>query len=75
MITYDHHTLRLFGVPVFTLVVAIILCAALAGLFFGIPRWKQRGGRIAVIASAFVLLAFAVAVGLTLVTVGIGSMG
>ncbi len=75
MITYDHETLRLFGIPLFTLIVGGLFAAALAGLFFGIPRWKKTGAKIAVIASALVLLVFAVAVLLVIITVRSGSMG
>ena len=75
MLTYNHDTLRLFGIPLFTLVVGVILIAALAGLFFGFPRRKQLGGKIAVIASSIVLVIFALAVLLVIVTVGSGSMG
>jgi hypothetical protein len=75
MITYDHDTLRLFGIPLFTLVVGIVFFAALAGLSFGVFRWRQRAGKIVVIASAFILLLFALAIMLVLITVGSGSMG
>lgn len=75
MIAYDHNTLRLFGIPAFTLVVGIIFLAALAGLSFGVFRWRQRTGKILVIASAFILLLFALAIMLVLVTVHSGSMG
>jgi hypothetical protein len=75
MITYDRDTLRLFGIPLFTLVVGIVFLAALAGLVFGLFRWKQRTGKMVVIASAIILLLFALAIMLVLVTVGSGSMG
>jgi hypothetical protein len=75
MITYDHDTLRLFGIPLFTLIVGVVFVAALAGLFFGIPRWRQPRGKIAVIASAFILLLFAVVISFALVTIESGSMG
>jgi hypothetical protein len=75
MITFDHHTLRLFGMPLFTLVVGIIFVVALAVLFFGISRWRQPVGKIAVIASACVMLLFTLAIVLVLITVGSGSMG
>ena len=75
MISYDHHTLRLFGIPLFTLVVGIVFFAALAALFFGISRWSRPIGKIAVIASAFILLLFALAIILVLVTIASGSMG
>ncbi len=75
MITYDHNTLRLFGLPLFTLIVGILFLAALAGLSFGIFRWRQRAGKIAAIASAVILLLFALAIMLVLITVGSGSMG
>ena len=75
MITDDHDTLRLFGIPLFTLIVGVLFVAALAGLFFGIPRWKKTGAKIAVIASSFVLLIFAVAIVLVILTVTSGSMG
>ena len=75
MITYDHDTLRLFGIPLFTLVVGIVFLAALAGLSFGVFRWRQRTGKIVVIASALILLLFALAIMLVLITVGSGSMG
>jgi hypothetical protein len=75
MITYDHDTLRLFGIPLFTLVVGIVFLAALAGLSFGVFRWRQRTGKIVLIASAFILLLFVLAIVLVLITVGSGSMG
>jgi len=75
MFTYDHDTLRLLGIPVFTLVVGIIFLAALAGLSFGVFRWRQRAGKILVLASAFILLLFALAIMLVLITVGSGAMG
>lgn len=75
MFAYDHDTLRLFGVPVFALVVGIMFLAALASLAFGVFRWRQRTGKILVIASAFLLLLFALSILLVLITVGSGSMG
>lgn len=75
MFTHDHDTLRLLGIPVFTLAVGIMFLAALAGLSFGVLRWRQRTGKILVIASALVLLLFALAIMLVLMTVGSGSMG
>jgi hypothetical protein len=75
MISYDHDTLRLFGVPLFTLMVGILFLAALAGLTFGLFRWQRLAGKVAAIASGFILLLFALAIALVLVTVGSGSMG
>ena len=75
MFIYDHDTLRLLGIPVFTLVVGTMFLAALAGLSFGVYRWRQRTGKILVVASAFILLLFALAIMLVLITVGSGSMG
>lgn len=75
MFTYDHDTLRLFGYPVFTLIVGAVFLAALSGLFYGIPRWVKLKGKIAVIASTCVLLFFAVAIALVCFTVWSGSMG
>ena len=75
MFTYDHYTLRLFGYPVFTLIVGAMFFAALAGLFYGIPRWAQSKGKITVIASTSVLLFFALAIVLVCYTVWSGSMG
>lgn len=75
MFTYDHHTLRLLGIPVFTLIVGGLFIAALAGLLFGIPRWQKTSAKIAVIASALTLAAFALAAVFVLITVWSGSMG
>ena len=75
MITYDHDTLGLFGIPLCTLIVGIVFLAAIAGLSFGVFRWRQRTGKILVLASAFILLLFALAIILVLITVGSGSMG
>ena len=75
MITYDHDTLRLFGIPLFTLLVGSVYLAALAGLSFGVFRWKQRTGKIVTIAFALILLLFALAILFVLITVGSGSMG
>jgi hypothetical protein len=75
MITYEHDTLRIFGNPLFTLVVGVVFLAALAAMFFGVSRWSQPSGKIAVIASTFILLLFALAIILVLATIGSGSMG
>lgn len=75
MITSDHNTLRLFGIPLFSLIVGGVFLAALAGVSFGAFRWRQRSGKVVVIASALILLLFALAIVLVLITVGIGSMG
>lgn len=75
MITYHHGTLWLFGIPLFTLVVAGVLCAAMAGLTVGVFRWRRPTGKLLVIASAGILLLFALAVMLVLITVESGSMG
>ena len=75
MFTFDHHTLRLFGIPVFTLIVGVLFVAAFAGLLLGIPQWKKTGAKIAVIASMLVLLAFALITVFVLITVWSGSMG
>lgn len=72
---YDHDTLRLLGIPLFTLLVGIVFLAALAGLSFGVFRWRQRIGKIVVIACAFILLLFALAFMFVLITVVSGSMG
>jgi hypothetical protein len=75
MITYDDHTLRLLGIPLFTLVVGVLFIAALAGLTVGVIRWRRRSGKALVIVSALVLLLYALAVVLVLLTVASGSMG
>lgn len=75
MFTYDHDTLRLFGFPVFTLVIGAMFFAALGGLFYGIPRWAQARGKVAVVASTGVLLLFVLAMALVCLTVWSGSMG
>ena len=72
----DHPTtLLLFGVPLFTLVTGLLFVAALAGLVFGVLRWKRRAGKVLVLASSLVLLLFALGVALVLLTVASGSMG
>ena len=68
-------SLPLVGLPLVTLVAGVLLIAALAGLIVGIPRWKKTGAKVAVIASALVLLGFALATVLVLLTVWSGSMG
>lgn len=75
MITHDHPTMRLLGTPLFTLVVGIVLLAALAGVAFGVRRWRRPAGKIVLAASALVLLLFALALVLVLITVASGSMG
>lgn len=75
MMTYDHDTVRPVMIPLFTLLVGIVFFAALAGLSFGIFHWRQRTGKIVVIASAFILLLFVLAIMLVLITVVSGSMG
>jgi hypothetical protein len=68
-------TLSLFGMPVFSLVLGLVFLASLAGLIFGVCRWNKVVGKIAFIASALLLLLFALAIVFVLVTVKIGSMG
>lgn len=75
MLTYNHGTLQFCGIPLFTLIVGSVFLAALAGLFFGILRWRQRTGKTIAIGSAVVLLLFALAIMLVLITVESGSMG
>lgn len=75
MSTHDHLTLRLFGTPLFTIIVGMVFLAAVAGLVFGVWRWKQRTGKIVLVASALILLLFALALVLVLITVASGSMG
>lgn len=75
MITYDHDARHVFGIPFFTLGVGVVLLGSLAALLFGVSRWKRPAGKIVVIGSSIVLLLFALAVVLVLVTVASGSMG
>jgi hypothetical protein len=75
MITNDHDTLRLLGIPVFTLVAGIIFLSALAGLSFGVFRWRLRSGKILVIVSGLIMLLLTLALILVLMTAGSGSMG
>lgn len=75
MFTFVNHTLRFFGIPVFSLLVGVLFVTAVAGLLVGIPRWKKSGAKIAVIASTLVLLAFAAVTAFVLITVWSGSMG
>lgn len=75
MITHDQSTLQLFSTPLLTIVVGLTLLAAVAGLVFGVRRWRQRSGKIVFVASALILLLFALALVLVLITVASGSMG
>lgn len=75
MITFDHHTLRLFGMPVFTLLVGIVFVAALAGFISGVLCWRRPAGKFAVIASLSLFLVYALAMVLVVITLAIGSMG
>ncbi len=74
MLTYEHHTLRLFGFPVFTLVVGVLFVAAVVGLVYGVSRWRLVQGKIALFASACVLLCFSLAIAFVFFTVITGSM-
>jgi phosphoglycerol transferase MdoB-like AlkP superfamily enzyme len=75
MMTHDHPTLQMFGTPLFTILVGTVFLAAVAGMVFGVWRWRQRTGKIVFVASALILLLFALAVVLVLITVASGSMG
>lgn len=75
MITHDHPTMLLLGTPLFTIVVGIVFLTALAGVAYGIWRWRRPAGKIVLVASALILLLFALAVVLVLITVASGSMG
>ena len=75
MITYDHFTYRLFGIPFFTLAVGIAFLVAAGALYFGVSHWRQRRGKVAVLAGGSILLLFALAVICVIVTVTSGSMG
>jgi hypothetical protein len=72
--TNDHNILRLFGIPLFTLVVGIIFLATLAAFFFGVSRWRQPSGKIFVVAAIFIMLLFSLVIISVLVTVESGSM-
>ena len=61
--------------PSFAIAIGAAFVASLAGLAFGVLGWRRRTGKIVLFASAFVLLLFATAVMLVLMTVGSGSMG
>lgn len=65
----------LIGIAPFTLTIEVAFLAALAGLALGVLRWRRRTGRILFFASAVIMLLFAVAILLVLITVGSGSMG
>lgn len=69
MFTNDHHTFRFLGMPIFTILIALTFSAAIALLIFGISRWKQPAGKIAVILSAIILILFALAIILVLLAV------
>ena len=75
MVAYDHHAVRIFVMPAFTLIIGVLFLAALAGLVLGIPRWRKPVAKVAVIASTLVLLLLALATVLVLITVWSGSMG
>lgn len=75
MNTHSNTTLLLFGVPLFTLVAGLLFVAALAGLVIGVMRWTRRSGKVLVIVSSLVLLLYALAVAMVLLTVASGSMG
>ncbi len=74
MLTYEHNTLRLFGFPVFTLVVGVLFVAALVGLVYGVSRRRLVQGKLALVASSCVLLLFSLAIALVCYTVITGSM-
>ncbi|MFO1041015.1 MAG: hypothetical protein U0941_04470 [Planctomycetaceae bacterium] len=74
MITFDNQTLRLAGFPAFTLVVAIVFLAALAGLTIGVFNWRHPAGKISVLVSLLIMSLFAVAMTLVMITVESGSM-
>ncbi len=75
MITYDHDTLRLFGIPVFTIVISLLLLTAVTLFLWGVTHWKKTAGKIAAVAAGLVLLAMILAVLAMLLTVASGSMG
>ncbi len=68
------HT-SLLGIPLFTLVIGTVFFVAILALVFGVARWRQPIGKIAVVISGFILLFFALVALLVLITVGSGSMG
>lgn len=75
MMTNDHDTLRLFGIPVFTIVISLLLLSAVTLFIWGVTHWKKATGKIAVVAAGLVLLATILAVVAILLTVATGSMG
>ena len=75
MITYDHFTHRLFGVPFFTVAVGFAFLVAVGALCFGVSHWGQPRGKVAVVVGGSILLLFAMAVICVFVTVSSGSMG
>lgn len=75
VISHDQRAPSLFGIPLFALFVGSVFLAALAGLTFGVFRWRHRFVKILAIACALILLLLALAIILVLITVGSGSMG
>ncbi|MBL8859363.1 MAG: hypothetical protein JNL28_12705 [Planctomycetes bacterium] len=61
--------------PTFSLVVGLILVAAILAIIVGIARWRQTWGKVLVLAASVVLLTFAAVVCCVLITVSSGSMG
>ena len=75
MFTYDHSTLRLFGVPLFSLVVGLVFVVSVLAFIFGVLRWRHPHGKAMAVAAGLVLLLFALAFACVLITVESGSMG
>ena len=75
MFTYDHFTLRLFGVPLFSIVVGLTFVAAIAAFFFGVSSWQRPIGKVSAVAGGFFLLLFVLVIICVLITVQSGSMG
>jgi hypothetical protein len=67
--------LAFLGVPIFSLVVGLVIVAAIAAFIFGFSRWRQSLGKVITITAATVLLSLVAVVICVLITVWSGSMG
>ena len=75
MLTQSPPILALLGIPTFSLIVGLVIVAAIAALIIGVFRWRQTSGKVVAITAGVVLLSIA-SVGIcVLITVWSGSMG
>lgn len=67
--------LAFLGIPAFSLVVGLVIVAAIAAFIFGVSHWRQTRGKVIALTAGVALVLLVTVVICVLITVWSGSMG